>query len=251
MLTSMVKIRIASLDDERLEPYRSLKDTNVSRWQRQFVAEGDKLVRRLLASDLEVLSVLASEALAAAFELLVPPHVPLLVVAAAEVPRIVGFNFHRGVLACGRRPSLPPLESLALGPDCRNLVVCAGVHDPENLGAIVRCAAALGADAVIVGPECCDVYRRRVLRVSMGSVFQLPILLSKDLTADLRRLGEEAGFELVAAVLESGCRAAGIRCPGRPVCPSAGKRRTWAGCKAGGAVPAAGDHRHVSRHGFA
>lgn len=202
MLRSMALVRIASLDDPRLEPFRSLKNTNVSRWQRQFVAEGEKLVRRLLASDFEVLSVLADERHAAEFEQVVPGHVPLLVVGAAEVPQIVGFNFHRGVLACGRRPEATRVADwLAAQPQCRNLVVCSAVHDPENLGSIVRTSAALGADGVIVGSECCDVYSRRVLRVSMGSVLQLPILVSSDLAADLEWLRDEGDFELIATVL--------------------------------------------------
>jgi tRNA G18 (ribose-2'-O)-methylase SpoU len=204
MLTGVTCIRIASLDDPRLEPFRDLKKTNATRWQGQFVVEGDKLVRRLLASGLEIESVLAGEHVAAEFENLLPRHVPLLVVSTADVSRIVGFNFHRGVLACGRRPSSRlVLEALASQPDCRNLVICPQVLDPENLGSIVRSSAALGADGMVLGPGCCDVYCRRVLRVSMGAVFQLPIVLSSDLVADLLRLRDQAGFELVATVLDA------------------------------------------------
>jgi tRNA G18 (ribose-2'-O)-methylase SpoU len=205
MLAGVTCIRIASLDDPLLEPFRELKKTNATRWQGQFVVEGDKLVRRLLASGLEIESVLAAEPLAAEFESLLPRHVPLLVVPAPDMPRIVGFNFHRGILACGRRPSNRlALDGLASQPGCRSLVICPQVFDPENLGSIVRSSAALGADGIVLGPGCCDVYCRRVLRVSMGAVFQLPIVLSSDLAADLVRLRDAAGFELVAAVLDAG-----------------------------------------------
>ncbi|HEY5314342.1 MAG TPA: RNA methyltransferase [Pirellulales bacterium] len=200
----MTCIRIASLDDPRLEPFRELKKTNATRWQGQFVVEGDKLVRRLLASGLEIESVLAGEHLAAEFESLLPPHVPLLVVPAADVPRIVGFSFHRGVLACGRRPSSGAALDVLVGhAGCRNLVICPQVLDPQNLGSIVRSSAALGADGIVLGPGCCDVYCRRVLRVSMGAVFQLPVVISSDVVADLLRLRDEAGFELVATVLDA------------------------------------------------
>lgn len=200
----MTCIRITSLEDPRLEPYRELKKTNATRWQGQFIVEGDKLVRRLLDSGLEVESVLAGEHLAAEFAALLPGQIPLLVVPTPEVPRIVGFNFHRGVLACGRRPaSRPALDSLFSQRGPASLVICPQVLDPENLGSIVRSSAALGADGIVLGAGCCDVYCRRVLRVSMGAVFQLPIVTSSDIVADLTRLRDEAGFELVAAMLDA------------------------------------------------
>src|SRR5437763_14041628 len=111
----MPHIRVNSLDDPRLEPYRDLKDTNRTRWASLFVCEGEKLVRRLLASDFSVESVLLSDRFERQLGSLAPPTVPLWIVPDELVQPLVGFNFHRGILACGRRranPSLPELAAL-------------------------------------------------------------------------------------------------------------------------------------------
>ena len=94
---------VSSLDDPRLQPFRALKKSNFTRWSGRFIAEGEKLVRRLLASPFPVESVLSSRRFVDEIAPLVPPEVPLLVVDDALVPELVGFNFHRGLLACGRR----------------------------------------------------------------------------------------------------------------------------------------------------
>lgn len=193
-----------SLDDPRLEPYRALKRSNATRWTRRFVAEGGKLVWRLLASGIEVESLLLAERVAnefaASLAVAISPHVAIYVVPDGSVESIVGFNFHRGALACGLRPEAgPKFDSLLNRPAA--IVVCPEVHDPENLGSIVRTAAALGADGLVVGATSCDPYSRRVLRVSMGAVFALPVIQSTDLMSDLARL-REAGFQLVATVLD-------------------------------------------------
>jgi tRNA G18 (ribose-2'-O)-methylase SpoU len=130
--------------------------------------------------------------------------VPLFVLPTADIERLVGFNFHRGALACGRRPPEPTIDQLTsrLGPLAR-LVVCPETHDPQNLGSILRSAAALGIDAVVLGQRSADPFSRRVLRVSMGSVFKQTILTSNDLQRDLTVLRGPGGVELVAAVIDS------------------------------------------------
>lgn len=194
---------IGDIDDPRLDAYRSLKQTNDTRWQRQFVVEGDKLARRLLASSYEIVSVLLGERQRAEFEPLVPPESPIYVVPDALIERLIGFNFHRGVLACGRRPAPRPVETL-VGRDRRQstLIVCPDTHDPENLGSLLRLAHAFGVDGAVLGPECADYLSRRVLRVSMGAALQTPVAVSSDLKADLVRLQTELGFELVATVTD-------------------------------------------------
>jgi tRNA G18 (ribose-2'-O)-methylase SpoU len=104
---------IHSLDDPRLEPYRNLKDTNRTRWFDLFVAEGEKLTRRLLESSCRVRSVLVDHTHLERLRPHLRPELDVLLVAEALVPQIVGFSFHRGVLACGHRPENPPLETLA------------------------------------------------------------------------------------------------------------------------------------------
>ena len=101
---------IQSLDDPRLQPYRNLKDTNQTRWSGRFVCEGEKLTLRLLESDFQTSSVLLDQPHYDRLSPRIPHGVETLVVPAKMVPQIVGFNFHRGVLACGvRQPSPPPI----------------------------------------------------------------------------------------------------------------------------------------------
>lgn len=194
---------IESLDDPRLAPYRSLKATNDTRWTGRFVAEGDKLVRRLLASHFRVHSMLASVRYFAEMQALAPPDAELLVVDDAWMETIVGFNFHRGVLACahrGARIELVPWLRGVLG-DC-TLVVCPDVQDPENLGSILRTASALGVSGVILGPNCCDPLSRRVLRVSMGAALEIPVIECPDLETALRLVQHEQHVELWATVTD-------------------------------------------------
>jgi len=83
------------------------------------------------------------------------------------------------------------------------LVICPDLISHENLGSMIRIASAFGVDEMILGPRCCDPFYRHCIRVSMGTIFSLPIVRSVDMLGDLRRL-REAGFELVATVLGEG-----------------------------------------------
>src|SRR4051812_18163899 len=99
----MPVIPVEDLDDPRISIYRSLKATNRTRELDQFVVEGEKLVDRLLASRFPLVSVLATDRYAGRAEERLPPDVPLYVVPFELIHEIVGFPFHRGVLASGRR----------------------------------------------------------------------------------------------------------------------------------------------------
>jgi tRNA G18 (ribose-2'-O)-methylase SpoU len=193
---------IKSIDDPRLESYRNLKDTNRTRWAGLFITEGEKLVRRLLASDYPIESILLSDRFEPQLASLVPPEATLWVVPDALVEQLVGFNFHRGILACGRRKPDPQLEQLAPLGRRTTLIVCPNVQDPENLGSILRITAALGGDGVIVGTAAADPFSRRVLRVSMGAALRVPVRQSSNLAADLRQLAGPLGVQLAATVLD-------------------------------------------------
>src|SRR5688500_17667698 len=110
----MQRLYVDSLDDPALAPYRELKQSNLTRWSGRFIAEGDKVVLRLLASEFDVESVLAAASFVPMVEPLLEarPTTMLLVAADDLVPRIVGFNFHRGLLACGLRRVNPSLGAL-------------------------------------------------------------------------------------------------------------------------------------------
>ena len=83
------------------------------------------------------------------------------------------------------------------------VTVCVGIQDPENLGAIIRTSAALGVQAVLLGPHCSDPFTRRVARTSMGGNFTVPILAARTWPDELLRLREKHGFRLVASVVDA------------------------------------------------
>jgi tRNA G18 (ribose-2'-O)-methylase SpoU len=198
----MAVVYLKSIDDARLAPYWSLKQTNDTRWAGQFVVEGDKLVERLLASDFEIESLLVAKRHLPAFSA-AAERAPLLVVDDARIEAIVGFNFHRGVLACARRRRQQSLEPLVGQRQARlTLVVCPDVQNPENLGAILRLAAAFAVDGVALGPGCCDPFSRRVLRVSMGAALKVPIVEADDLAEQLAAARTRHGLRLCAAVTD-------------------------------------------------
>jgi tRNA G18 (ribose-2'-O)-methylase SpoU len=192
---------ITHLDDPRIAVYRSLKLTNQTRGLDHFVVEGAKLLDRLLASRFPVLSVLATDRAAASIEPMLPANIPLFVVPFEQIHELVGFPFHRGVLACGQRIPWPAWEPTIGQADRRlTLVVCPKISNPENLGSIARICDVFGVDAMLAGPSCPDPLSRRVLRVSMGSVLRLPIHVSPQLEENADRLVADHGVELWAAV---------------------------------------------------
>ena len=200
-------IRIESLDDPRVDDYRSLKDRELAaRGDRgRFIAEGEQLVRRLLASRLETVSVLLAERRSEAIAPLVPGNVPVFVAPAEVVNGVIGFKFHSGVMAVGKRPEPLAIHQIMppeLLPRRRmTLVVCPDTSNTENLGSLIRISAAFGADAMILGERCCDPFFRQSVRVSMGAVFVLPIVQSKALKDDLTWLRRERQFEVIATVV--------------------------------------------------
>jgi tRNA G18 (ribose-2'-O)-methylase SpoU len=196
-------IPITSLDDPRLLAYRNLKDRELARLEDRFIAESEMVVRRLLASDYPVESVLVAQRQSAEMAAVVPPHVPMYVVADPMVHEIVGFKFHTGVIACGRRKPKLPIEQVLPPRDRRStIVICDEISNNENLGSLIRIAAAFGVDAMVLGERCCDPFYRMTIRVSMGTVFNLPLVRSENLLSDVHRLRHELGYELAATVLD-------------------------------------------------
>ncbi len=128
--------------------------------------------------------------------------------AAAEVPvfvaddhvlrEIIGFKLHRGMLASMHRPALRPVAEVLAG--ARRVAVLEDVVDHTNLGAIFRSAAAIGVDAVLVTPRCADPLYRRSVRVSMGTVFQVPWTRIEPWPAGVDQL-KRAGFTVAALSL--------------------------------------------------
>jgi tRNA G18 (ribose-2'-O)-methylase SpoU len=200
----MPRIPLDDLDDPRLSIYRSLKATNETRRLEQFVVEGERLVERLVASRFPVVSLLVTDRYESKLGVSIDDAVPIYVVPHAVVDAIVGFPFHRGVLACGERSPWPGLEAIVGSLDRPVfLAICPKLSNPENLGALARIGDVFGIDAILVGPECPDPFSRRVLRVSMGAVLRLPVIVVPDRLIDVAgRLARTAGIALMAAVAD-------------------------------------------------
>jgi len=167
----------SAADDPRLADYANLTDVALRRRLEPegglYIAEGLKVLGRALAAGHAPRSVLVRERDAAAvLGLLGDRETTVFVGDDASVAAIAGFDVHRGVLAAMERPGLPDPASLLEG--ARTVVVLEDLVEPTNVGAAFRSAAALGADAVLVTPRCADPWYRRSVKVSMGTVFQVP-----------------------------------------------------------------------------
>ena len=200
----MGRIFIDSLDDPRIAIYRSLKATNQTRRLEQFVVEGEKLVGRLLTSRFPIVSVMVTDRHDGKLGVRLSDEVPVYVVGHQLVDALVGFPFHRGVLASAEIRPWPSVEQMieerATTPV--TLVICPRISNPENLGAIARAADAFGVDAIVAGPSCPDPFSRRVLRVSMGSILQLPVIVAEQPLELADRLRRTHHFTLIAAVAD-------------------------------------------------
>lgn len=204
----MARIVIDDPSDPRLDPYRNLRDRVLRQQGGRFIAESDKVVRRLLESPVEVESLLLQADRADAFSPWIDGDRPAYIVSPDVMTRIAGFSIHTGVLAIGLRPPGASLDQLieAAGDGPITLLIASQLKEAVNLGSLMRSAAALGATALLLGPRCCDPWYRRAIRVSMGAVFRLPVLTSDDLAADMRRLVERHHVALHAAVLSDAAR---------------------------------------------
>ncbi|MGH3384548.1 MAG: TrmH family RNA methyltransferase, partial [Nocardioidaceae bacterium] len=164
-----------------------------------FIAEGEKVVRRAVDAGYEVRSLLMAERwLDGLSDVLATADFPCYVVSEDVAERVTGFHVHRGALASMLRRPLPSLDDVLA--DASRVVVLEDVVDHTNVGAIMRAAAGLGADAVLLSPRCADPLYRRSVKVSMGAVFALPWTRVEDWYDALPRL-RAAGFRTVALTL--------------------------------------------------
>jgi tRNA G18 (ribose-2'-O)-methylase SpoU len=196
--------KIAALDLPELAPYRTLRRAAEHKSHGIFVAEGDKVVRRLLESRFVVVSVLLPESRVAEFMPLVRTRsereIPVFAVTQKSVlEELVGFEMFQGVLAIGKIPEVITLEQvIESSPRPRLFAAVDGLTSAENIGLVVRNGAAFGAQALIVGETSSSPYLRRAVRNSMGTVFQLPIVETDSLATSLGTLRQN-GIRCLAA----------------------------------------------------
>jgi tRNA G18 (ribose-2'-O)-methylase SpoU len=200
----MLRVRkIESLDLPELQPYRTMRRPLEHREQGIFVAEGEKVVRRLLQSHFPVVSVLLPEKWLMEYEPLIKARpekeIPVFIAEKNVLEALVGFSFYQGVLAVGKIPARPSLdEILKCSPSPRLFAAVEGLTNAENLGAVVRNCAAFSTQALIVGETSSSPFLRRAVRNSMGTIFQLPVVETSNLVQSLRELRAH-GVRCVAA----------------------------------------------------
>jgi tRNA G18 (ribose-2'-O)-methylase SpoU len=191
--------------DARLTDYSDLKDAALRAREAAglhgaFIAEGETVVRHLAASRFPVRSLLVASGQLHRVEDLfpsLPADVPVYVADDDVLSRVVGFQFHRGVLACGGRVAPPPLADLLVSS--RVLVICEDLVNPDNIGAVFRNTAALAGEgaAVLLSPRCIDPLYRKAVRVSMGHALRVPFARLEPWPGGLALL-REAGFTVAA-----------------------------------------------------
>lgn len=175
----MTVMRLASLDDPRLDVYARLTDRQLrNRLEPEWgvlIAESPYAIDVALRCGVRPLSMLVEDARLSAVDDLVarlPEDVPVFVLPPGEMRRLTGYKANRGPLCAMRRPTPRAPGDVLAG--ARRVAVLEGLVDVSNVGAVFRSAAGLGVDAVLVAPTCADPYTRRAVRVSMGTVFQVP-----------------------------------------------------------------------------
>ena len=166
--------------DPRLRDFVRLRDVQLRKSFEAahglFIAEGEKVIRRAVAAGHPVRAFLMAERWVAPLtDVLDGVDAPAYLVDDATAEAVTGFAVHRGALAAMERLPLPAVADVIadVGPRCRVLVL-EDLIDHGNVGAIFRCAAALGVPAVILSPRCADPLYRRAVKVSMGAVFAVP-----------------------------------------------------------------------------
>jgi tRNA G18 (ribose-2'-O)-methylase SpoU len=224
-------VDVADPGDPRLADYARLTDvrlrTSMESAHGLFMAEGEKVIRRAVAAGFGVRSMLVTrDKLAVLADLAGLCPGPVYVVSQKIAEQVTGYRVHRGALASMARRALPTVASLlsgnapagggAAGGDAgpappgsgrqardgqpgwpRRIVLLEDLVDHANVGAIFRCAAALGVDAVVLSPRCADPLYRRAVKVSMGAVFAIPYARMSDWRGGLAEI-RAAGFTLLA-----------------------------------------------------
>lgn len=196
---------LAQAPEQALRYYTQLTDVKLrSAMEPQwgiYIAESSKVIRRALAAGHQPVSFLMSEKWAddLADVLRAHPDTPAYVGSEELLEQVTGFHLHRGALAAMARPAPQSLEQLLRGAS--RVAILEDIVDHTNVGAIFRSAAALNVDAVLVTPRCADPLYRRSIRVSMGTVFQVPWARLESWPDNLQTL-HELGFKSAALALE-------------------------------------------------
>lgn len=202
-MTDVNVIPIETLDDERLAFFTHLTDVELRRSLEPetglYIAESSKVIERAIRAGHRPRAVITTQKwLDGLEEILAGTDVDVFLGDELVLEQLTGFHLHRGALASMERPQLKSVaETIA---DARLVVVLDNIIDHTNVGAIFRSVAGLGADAVLITPDCADPLYRRSVRVSMGTVLQVPWTRVPVWPAGIAEL-QDAGFTVAALAL--------------------------------------------------
>jgi tRNA G18 (ribose-2'-O)-methylase SpoU len=190
-------IQILSLDDERILEFRSLKDKALEQ-SNTLICETEKVVSKLLKSDANIIKIFANEDFINKYNSEINSKSCEVYFAAPDIMQsIVGHKLHHGVMALANRP-----EYVELGKLDNKILVLNGLSSPENIGTMMRNAAAFGVHSILIDNKTCSPYARRCIRVSMGNVFRQKIHKTDDIVASLKKL-QEFGYEVYSTANQS------------------------------------------------
>ena len=201
----MPVVEISDIADPRLTDFAHRTDVALKNGSTAehglYIAESALVLERALRAGHRPRSVLALGGTVDEAVALVGDEVPVYSGPGDLLAELTGYILHRGLIASMHRPPLPSVQSLL--ENARRVVILENVVDPTNVGAIFRSVAAIGADAVLVTPRCSDPFYRRAIRVSMGTVLQVPWTRTGD-WASTRELLAANGFHVAALALTDG-----------------------------------------------
>ena len=177
-------INVPTIDDPRLDAYARLTEVQLRNKlepeKGMFIAESSKVIERAVAGGMQPLSLLMEEKFLTGMQPIIDEisrrypglDLPAFILPHGQLKKLTGFELTRGALGAFRRPVPASVEDVCR--EARRVAVLEDITNHTNVGAIFRSAAALGIDAVLVTQACYDPLYRRAVRVSMGTVFQVP-----------------------------------------------------------------------------
>ncbi len=204
ILYKYVMIKITNIDDPRISFYQNLRFTPKSHIdQNVFVVEGEKTSKKLLESELDIISffalsdyyneysaLLKSKGVGDNFQFYADKEL---------MNKIVGYKLHQGIMAIAKQPEEKALEDLK-----SPIVVMNGIINSENVGSIIRNAVAFGINSIIYDKDTSNPFLRRAVRVSMGTVFDINYYQSQNLMETLNDLKTKFDYSLIALEISDG-----------------------------------------------
>ncbi len=193
---------ITSIDDPRVDLYRSVRDADLRGRRHLCMAESELVVRRLLNSHLDIHSLFLSPEKYERLSPFIEESLEVYVADVSLMSSISGFHIHRGTLALAHRPakstaSIQSIKTSLQSKDKIALLFAEGITNVDNMGTLFRNAAAFGVDAVILDSTCCDPLYRKAIRVSMGHALSVPWATTDDWIASLKEIQSELNVTLI------------------------------------------------------